>query len=184
MEGKQGVRAGEGQGHAPCSSPQTGQEEHPPCTSALGPGTPARSSHTASGPASCSPCGRRLHRQKKDVSSSSRRRGEVGKRSCPVAQGRGFSPAKCLNSGDNLDQGLLSPLPQSSRHPKIRTSNKEPLFSVLTLILDSVSRLVKFFGGSCTKSRNSNRVQIKERLQIMCVVNPLRSEWTSRTFRS
>ena len=50
-EGRLGLQGGQGQG----------RERHPPCTSALGRGTPARSSHTASGSASCRPRGRRLH---------------------------------------------------------------------------------------------------------------------------
>jgi len=44
-----------------CRVEGQGWEGHPPCTSALGLGTPARSSRTASGSASCSPCGRHLH---------------------------------------------------------------------------------------------------------------------------
>ena len=61
-EGEQGIQAGEGQG-----VPGGHQDPCPllpprlPCTSALRPGTPPRSSRTARGSASCSPCGRHLH---------------------------------------------------------------------------------------------------------------------------
>lgn len=62
------------------------------------------------------------------VSGSSRRKGEVRKRGFPVAKESGLSPAKCLKSRDNSDQGLVSPSSQRSRHPRIRSLNEEHLF--------------------------------------------------------
>lgn len=47
-----------------------GREGPPPCTSAPGPGTPATSSRTAGGSASCSLCGRCLRGQKENMSAA------------------------------------------------------------------------------------------------------------------
>lgn len=117
-EGRLGLQGGQGQG----------REGHPPCTSALGRGTPARPSHTASGSASCSPCGRRLHGWgKKNTSAALPEEGRSGGGVSHLA-GSGFSPAKCLQSGGHLHQGVLSPSPQSPQYRKTRTSNEQPVF--------------------------------------------------------
>ena len=97
--------------------------------------------------------------EKKHISSSSRR-GQVGGRGFPP-RGSGFSPAKCLQSGGHLHQGVLSPSPRSPQYPKTRTSNEQPQFSVLIPTPDSVSRLMKLFRGSGTERQNSNQVRIK-----------------------
>lgn len=106
-----------------CSSTPACHEGHLPCTSAPGPGTPARSSHTASGSAACIPHGTHLHGQKQNMSAAfPEGRGEIRKRSFPFAKGGNFSPAKYLDNKDNLgeisgpnsDQGLDSPSLQSS----------------------------------------------------------------------
>lgn len=128
-----------------------GPEGHPPCTSALGLGTPARSSRTAGESASCSPCGRCLHGQgKKNTSAALPEEARSGGGVAHLS-GSGFSAATHLQSGDHLHQGVLSPSPQSPQYPKIRASNEEPHFSVLILTPDSVSRLMKLSRGSCTE---------------------------------
>lgn len=61
------------------SSSQACRKGALPYNPAHGPGTPARSSHTGSGPESCSPCGRCLQGQKN----------ETGQRSDALPRGRG-----------------------------------------------------------------------------------------------
>lgn len=149
-KGKLGLQGGQGQG----------REGHPPCTSALGRGTPARSSHTASGSASCSPCGRRLHGWGKKHVSSSSRRGQVGRRGFPP-RGKWLLPSKVPPEQGPFTSGGAVSLTSKSSIPQDRTSNEQPQFSVLIPTPESVSRLMKLFQGSCTERQNSNQVRIK-----------------------
>ena len=99
-----------------------GQEGHPPCIPARGPGTPARSSRTAGGSASRSPCGRHLHGQKQNMSAAlPEGRGEI--RVSPL-QARQCLPLAKITEVRSLAQRLESPSLQSPRQPKIRTSNE------------------------------------------------------------
>ena len=150
-EGKWGLQGGEGQGW----------EGHPPCTFARGLGTPARSSRTASGSASCSPCGRRLHGWGKRTHQQLFQKREGREEGFPISQEVASPQQSASRAGIIYNRGCCLPHLKVLNTPKIRTSNEEPHFSVLILTPDSVSRLMKLFQGSCPERQNSNQVQIK-----------------------
>lgn len=128
-----------------------GPEGHPPCTSALGLGTPARSSRTAGESASCSPCGRCLHGQGKKTHQQLFQKRQGREEGLPISQEAASPQQSAARAGIIYIRGFCLPHLKSPQYPKIRTSNEEPHFSVLILTPDSVSKLMKLFRGSCTE---------------------------------